>query len=98
MGIAAFIGMWLSVAVFLWNGGRPSDFAGALFANSAVTMLTIEMTVMAAATSLLMFREAKRLGIRGPWLILFLAVSVGFGVVFPIFLAFRERRLEAQSG
>jgi hypothetical protein len=95
IGVAAFLGMWSSVAVFFFVAdGTLIGFFRALVANPAVTMLTIEMACMALASSLFFYTEAQRLRMRGAWVILLLALTVGFGVVFPLFLSRRERRLQ----
>jgi len=96
VGVATFIGMWVSVASFLSAGNGPLDFAAALAANPAVVMLTIEMTGMAVVASILMYQEAQRLEIGNPWVSIILAIIVGFGGVFPLFLALRQRRLQAE--
>lgn len=94
VGVATFIGMWASVARFLLAGGGPFDFAAALVANAAVLMLTIEMTGMAVVSSILMYQEAQRLQLGNGWVIIILAIVVGFGGAFPLFLAARQRRLQ----
>jgi hypothetical protein len=97
IGVTALVGMWCNIALFLLGpGGTPREFFRALVANPAVTMLTVEMGCMALASSLLMYTEARRRQMRGPWTIVLLAAAVGFGVVFPLFLAVRERRAHAE--
>ena len=95
IGVVAGLGMWSSVALFFLAGGTPFGFARALVANPAVTMLTIEMGAMALVSSLPMYDEASRQRVRGVWFILLLAVTVGFGVMFPVFLAWRQRHLNS---
>ena len=93
IGTVALIGMWSNVARFvLVAHGTPIEFVRAIVANPAVTMLTIELGCMAVAASLVMYTEARRLRMRGVWIVLFLAITLGFGVVFPFFLAVRQYR------
>ena len=94
LGVVALFGMWANVFWFLRQpGATPAAFGRALVANPAVVMLSIEMACMALACSVLMVREARRLNMPARWLVLFAALTLGFGVVFPLFLAARERRL-----
>jgi hypothetical protein len=98
IGIFALIGMWTNIVWFLLGPeGTPSGFFRALVANPAVTMLTVEMGCMAAASSLLMYREEAPHGRGRAWLYLFLAATIGFGVIFPLYLAVRELRSAPRS-
>jgi hypothetical protein len=90
LGIVTFIGMWASVAWFLLSWGGPFDFPRALVANPAALMITIEMGCMAVVASIIMYRDADKVRLNG-WLLVALGIVVGFGVVFPLFLAARER-------
>lgn len=92
IGIVALVGMWSQVARFLLGADpSPQAFVHALFANPAVAMLSIEMACMALASAVFMYVEAQRRQQSGIWLILLAALTLGFGVVFPLFLARRER-------
>lgn len=93
LGVVTFIGMWASVAWFLLSWGGPFDFPGALVANPAALMITIEMGCMAIVASIMMYRDAEKLQIGKGWLLVVLGIVVGFGAVFPLFMAARERRL-----
>jgi hypothetical protein len=96
IGLAAAIGIWSCVGSFL--GGADPTLAGMMrqmTASPISTMLAIEMFCIALAASVFMWVEAKRIGLGRRGLTLFLAVTAGFGVVVPLFLAWRERRLRS---
>jgi hypothetical protein len=99
LGIIGFVGMWRSALLYVWDGGDWSDFWQALTANHAATMLTIEMTIIALAATVWMWTEGKRFGfdlVRRLSLV-GAAAAIGYGVIVPFFLAYREqRRAETQ--
>jgi hypothetical protein len=71
-------------------------FLDALFANWTSTILVIDMLVAIAAAIVWVIAEARRLGMRWPlWLLLLATTPIAFSL--PLFLAFRERRLDARS-
>jgi hypothetical protein len=61
----------------------------------SVSSLTVDLLVVAVAGSILIFVEARRLGMRAAWLYVVLAGLTAFAFTFPLFLAMRERRLVA---
>jgi hypothetical protein len=89
IGLIALVGMWLQVAQFIAAHGLDAPlFLQQIRANPAVTMLTVEMACMALASSLYMYVETEHNGWR--WWLLAAAI-IGFGVIFPLFLAQRQR-------
>jgi len=94
LSVAGLIGTWtyniLSISQardYLgdWTGSGPS-----------VSSLTVDLLVTAVAGSILIVVEARRLGMKRAWLYVVLAVVLAFAFSFPLFLAMRERRLEAK--
>ena len=72
------------------------DFVGDWFGSGpAVSSLGVDLLVVAVAGSILIIVEARRLGMRFAWLYVVLAAITAFAFTFPLFLAMRERRLDA---
>jgi len=93
LSLAGLIGTWtyniLSISQardYLgdWTGSGPS-----------VSSLTVDLLVTAVAGSILIIVESRRLGMRRGWLYVVLAFVLAFAFSFPLFLAMRERHLEA---
>jgi hypothetical protein len=68
------------------------DWAGS---GPAVSSLTVDLLVTAAAGSVFMIIEGRRLGMRLVWLYVVLAGLTAFACTFPFFLAMRARRMQA---
>ena len=66
-----------------------------LFANNFMRGLTMDLTVAAITFGVFVFAEANRLQMKAPWLYLLAAVLVGLSFALPLFLYFRETKLEA---
>ena len=61
----------------------------------AVSSLTVDLLIAAVAGSILIIVEARRLGMKRGWLYVALSGVTAFAFTFPLFLAMRERALEA---
>ena len=76
--------------------GVGAPIFDALFANWTSTTLIIDMLIAIAAAIVWVIAEARRLGMRWMvWLLLMVSTPIAFSL--PLFLAFRERRLDATS-
>ena len=95
--ILAVVGL---VGTWIYNGlaiAQMRDFIGD-WTNSgpSVSSLTVDLGIVAIAGSILIIVEARRLGMRRGWLYVVLSGLTAFAFTFPLFLAMRERTLEAQ--
>ncbi|HSP52287.1 MAG TPA: DUF2834 domain-containing protein [Cryobacterium sp.] len=94
LGIAGLVGTWTFNLLAIV---QLRDFIGD-WVNSgpAVSSLTVDLLVVAVAGSILIIVEARRLGMKRGWLYVVLAGLTAFAFTFPLFLAMRERTLQAQ--
>jgi Protein of unknown function DUF2834 len=67
------------------------------YVNAAAASLSNDLLVGVLTFLLWSFAEARRLAMKRWWLYLVLTFGVAFAFAFPLFLFFRERRLEAAS-
>ena len=77
------------------NGGLIG-FIEDTYANAASASITNDLVFVLLAALVLMFVEARRLGIRHLWAYFAISLLVAISVAFPLFLIARERKLTAQ--
>jgi len=95
LSIGGLIGTW-------WFNGLAiismRDFIGDLVTSGpAVSSITVDLLVAAVAGSIFIVVEARRLGMRFGWLYVVAAALIAFAFTFPLFLAMRQRRLNARA-
>jgi hypothetical protein len=64
------------------------------FANNFMKGAAMDLTISVIVFWFFMFVEASRLQMKNPWLYLLATLLVGLSFALPLFLYFRERRLE----
>ena len=99
LAAAALVGTWRENLAFFSESGTtsPRAFIEACFANHAAASISIDILFFGLAAFVFMSVEAKRLGIRFLWLYVVLSFLIAVSVMFPIFMAVRQRHL-AQRG
>lgn len=89
----AFVGF---VTAMIFNGiavVNGQDYAGAWFGSAVDWVLSADLSVVAIAAVVFIFAEAKRIGMKRPWLYVALSMFTAMAFTFPLFLAMRERKL-----
>jgi len=66
-----------------------------MFANNLLRGVAMDLTVSVIVFWFYMFAEAKKLQMKNPWLYVLATLLVGLSFALPLFLYFRERKLEA---
>ena len=100
LAVVGFVGTGSQVLGYLDAGpvGGTVDFwQDALTTNDAARFLTIDVLVLAVAVFVLLGVESRRVGITAAWFVFYLVGSllVGISTFAPLFLAHRQRRLDA---
>ena len=95
LSIGGLVGTW-------WFNARAfieqRNYLGDLFSSGpSVTSISIDLLVVAAAGSVFMIVEARRLGMRFGWLYVVGSALTAFAFTFPLFLAMRQRALNARA-
>jgi hypothetical protein len=73
------------------------DYLGDLFTSGpAVSSIGFDLLFVAAAGSIFIIVEARRLGMRFGWLYVVASGLTAFAFTFPLFLAMRQRALTAR--
>ena len=67
-----------------------------LFANNFMRGLTTDLTIAAIAFWTFVFVEVKRLQMKNAWAYPLASLLVGLSFALPLFLYFRERKLETR--
>jgi len=69
---------------------------GPLFANGLMKGVAMNLAVSVIAFWTFVFVEANRLRMKNPWVYLLATLLVGLSFALPLFLYFRERKLESR--
>ena len=90
LAVAGLVGTWwFNVLAIV----QLRDFVGDLLTSGpAVSSISVDLLVGAAAGSVFIIVEARRLGMRLGWLYVAGAAITAFAFTVPLFLAMRERR------
>jgi hypothetical protein len=68
-----------------------------LFENNVSAFFGTDVIVSSVALWLLLFSEGRRRGMRNLWLYVVCNLAVGVSLALPLFLFFRERKLNTES-
>jgi hypothetical protein len=96
LAVAGAIFPWLANAEFIRDYGQTFDltqFIELANANSAARSLSRDLLIGATAVTIWIITEARRLKVRGLWIVLLSSVTIAFAFAAPFFLFLRERRL-----
>lgn len=66
-----------------------------MFADSGTTAFAVDLLISVLAFWALVLIESSRLGMRNAWLYMLASLMVGLSFALPLFLYFRERRLQS---
>jgi predicted alpha/beta superfamily hydrolase len=72
---------------------QEADYLNAWFGSYVDWVLSLDLLVVGIAVITLMLVEAKRLGMKRVWLYFLLSGITAMAFTFPLFMAFRERKL-----
>ncbi len=75
----------------------PTRTTAELFVNLTSTAFALDLMVVVLVALVWLTREARRLGMARVWVFWVLTLLFGLGGTLPLFLFFRERRLESSS-
>ena len=67
-----------------------------LFANNFMKGIAMDLTVSVIVFWTFVFVEGSRLQMKNPWVYLLATLMVGLSFALPLFLFFRERKLETR--
>src|SRR5919112_1896937 len=68
-----------------------------LFRSDVSAFFGVDVIVSSVVLWLFVFSEGRRRGMRGLWLYVACNLAVGVSLALPLFLFFRERRLDARA-
>ena len=78
------------------NGFNLPTLIQPLFANNLVRGVAMDLTVSVIVFWVYVFAEANKLQMKNAWLYLLATLLVGLSFALPLFLYFRERKLETK--
>jgi hypothetical protein len=92
LSVAGLIGTWYFNLLAISQG---RNFFADWSSTPAVSSATTDLLVAASAASIFMFYESKRLKMKYGWLFILGSFVTAIAFTFPLFLAFRERKLSS---
>lgn len=92
LSVVGLVGTWFFNLRSSGSGGA-GGYLGGWFANDAASSAAVDLLVVAVAAIAFMVVEGRRLRLRITWLTVALTLPVALAFTFPLFLAFRHRRL-----
>ena len=72
---------------------QEADYLRAWFGSYVDWVLSLDLLIVGAGVITLMLVEAKRLGMKRVWIYFLLSGFTAMAFTFPLFMAFRERKL-----
>ena len=75
----------------------PARTNAELFVNRTSTAFALDLVAVVVVAVVWMYRESRRIGLRGVWRFWLLTALFGLGGTLPLFLWFRERKLAQQA-
>jgi hypothetical protein len=88
------------VTAMVFNGiavMNGENYATAWFGTAVDWVLSADLSVVAIASVVLMFAEARRVGMKRVWPYILLSGVTAMAFTFPLFLAMRERHMAMAS-
>ncbi|MBB2487345.1 DUF2834 domain-containing protein [Mitsuaria sp. WAJ17] len=100
LALLGLLATWPFNLQYLLQGGSlaPAAFFGAALLTPLTTAFTIDLYISALAFSLFAWVDARRTGVRRPWLYVMLCFCVGLAFALPLYLARREQALARTGG
>jgi Terpene cyclase DEP1 len=100
-GLTALVALpatWINNIAFMSEPSNNSmlDFGRAAYANAAAASLANDLFLLAAAASIFMIIEGRRVGVRYLWVYLLLSPLIAISVTFPLFLLARHLKISQQ--
>lgn len=99
IGTAALILTWVHIPSYMGSGVVDANvqfWKDALVnANPASTFLAVDILFLALAVEIWMVVESRRLGMKYVWLYIAIATFIGISFAVPLYLAMREKHLQA---
>lgn len=95
-GALSAVGLVGTFVLNAWSVVAARDYLGDIVGSGpAVSSIGVDLLVVAVAGAVFIVAEARRLGMNRAWLYIVLSAVTAFAFTFPLFLAMRERRLDA---
>ena len=79
------------------NGLNISLLVQQLFANNISTFFAVDLVISIIVFWIYMFAEANELQMKHSWLYILASLLVGLSFALPLFLYFRERKLQSTA-
>ena len=87
---------WFLFQFIIGSGLNVALLIGQLFANDISTFFTVDLIIAVIVFWIYMVSEARKLQMKNYWLYILASLTVGLSFALPLFLFFRERKLDGK--
>jgi hypothetical protein len=87
---------WFLFQFMVGNGLNFVLLIGQLFANDISTFFAVDLIIAIIVFWIYMVSEARKLQMKNYWLYILASLTVGLSFALPLFLFFRERKLDGK--
>jgi hypothetical protein len=94
LAVVGAVAPYLFFVQFFGTEGIAGNFVGALFVNGASGGFATDLLISSAVFWIFLFHEARRIGLRSPWIYVLINLLIGLSCALPLFLWARERALD----
>lgn len=95
--VGAAVPLYFFLSFFAEQGFDLVNFLNAAFANKAASGLVADLLLSALIAFVFVARDGKQLGINKLWLVILATFFVGLSLGLPLYLYFREAKVEARQ-
>lgn len=95
--VGTAIPLYFFFLFFAEQGFDLMNFLNAAFANKAATAFIADLLLSALVAFVFVARDGKQLGINKLWLVILATCFVGLSLGLPLYLYFREAKIEARQ-
>ena len=97
LAVLGFVLPYFQLVPFMMdNGLNLSLFWSQLFANQISSVFAFDLLISSVVFWFFLFKEAKKINLKFPWLYIVLNLAIGLSFALPLFLWARSRQLQGK--
>jgi hypothetical protein len=97
VGLGFIVSCYFYTVFLLGYGLDMQLFIELVFANPVSTFFAVDLIFATIVFYIYLYQEAHRSGIKHWWIYVVFSLFIGLSFAFPLFLYYRERKLETEQ-